>query len=168
MILYNLSYKQQILYKKILVPHAGTPAGDESLMHAIHIAKISSSKIILLHIIEEILYPPSFALSSSERKALFKSVDSANESIKNDMEKEMKKREEICDKNNLESEVIVSIGNAAEIILDIVKEKKIDLIVMAKRRKLKGVKKLLSLGSVSRKIVENVNCPVILIDIERL
>ena len=114
------------------------------------------------------MYPPSFALASSERKSLFKSVDDANESIRKDMEKEMEKSEEICKENDLESEIIVSIGNAAEIILDIVKEKKIDLIVMAKRRKLKGVKKLLSLGSVSRKVVENVNCPVVLIDIENL
>jgi len=156
------------LYKKILVPHAGTPAGDEALKHAIHIAKISSSRIVLLHIVEAITYPPSFALSSSERKSLFKSVDDANESIKKDMEKEMEKRKERCKENDLESEIIVSIGNVTEIILDTVKEKKIDLIVMAKRRKLKGVKKLLSLGSVSRKVVENVNCPVILIDIEKL
>jgi len=156
------------LYKKILVPHAGTPAGDEALRHAIHIAKTSSSKIVLLHIVEEISYPPSFALSSSERKSLFKSVDDANESIRKDMEKEMEKRKERCNESNLESDIIVSIGDAAEIILDIVKEKKIDLIVMAKRRKLKGVKKLLSLGSVSRKVVENVNCPVVLIDIENL
>jgi nucleotide-binding universal stress UspA family protein len=84
------------------------------------------------------------------------------------MEKEMEKLREKCNENNLESEIIVSIGNAAEIILDIVKEKKIDLIVMAKRRKLKGIKKLLSLGSVSRKVVENVNCPVVLVDIENL
>ena len=156
------------MYKKILVPHAGTPAGDEALRHAIHIAKASSSKIILLHIVEAITYPPSFALSSSERKSLFKSVDDANESIRKDMEKEMEKREERCKENELESEIIVSIGNAAETILDMVKEKKIDLVVMAKRRKLKGVKKLLSLGSVSRKVVENVNCPVVLIDIETL
>jgi len=156
------------LYKKILIPHAGTPAGDEALRHAIHIAKTSSSKIILLHIVEAITYPPSFALSSSERKSLFKSIDDANESIKKDMEKEMEKRKELCKESDLESEIIVTIGNAAEIILDIVKEKKIDLIVMAKRRKLKGVKKLLSLGSVSRKVVENVNCPVVLIDIENL
>ena len=156
------------MYKKILVPHAGTPAGDESLKHAIHIAKISSSKIILLHIVEKIMYPPSFALSSSERKSLFKSVDDANESIRKDMEKEMEARERECKESNLESEIIVSIGNAAETILDTVKEKKIELIVMAKRRKLKGVKKLLSLGSVSRKVVENVNCPVMLIDIEKL
>ncbi|MDH3854333.1 MAG: universal stress protein [Nitrosopumilus sp.] len=156
------------MYKKILIPHAGTPAGDEALRHAIHIAKTSSSKIILLHIVEAITYPPSFALSSSERKSLFKSIDDANESIKKDMEKEMEKRKELCKESDLESEIIVTIGNAAEIILDIVKEKKIDLIVMAKRRKLKGVKKLLSLGSVSRKVVENVNCPVVLIDIENL
>jgi len=156
------------VYKKILVPHAGTSGGDEALRHAIHIAKASSSKIVLLHIVEEILYPPSFALSSSERKSLFKNVDDANESIKADMKREMEKREERCKESNLESEILVTIGSAAEIILDIVKEKKIDLIVMAKRRKLKGVKKLLSLGSVSRKVVENVNCPVVLIDIENL
>lgn len=156
------------MYRNILVPHAGTPAGDEALKHAIHIAQTSSSKIVLLHIVEEILYPPSFALALSERKSLFKSIDDANESIKNDMEKEMEKLREKCNENNLESEIIVSIGNAAEIILDIVKEKKIDLIVMAKRRKLKGIKKLLSLGSVSRKVVENVNCPVVLVDIENL
>jgi nucleotide-binding universal stress UspA family protein len=35
---------------------------------------------------------------------------------------------------------------------------------MAKRRKLSGIKKLLSLGSVSRKIVELRACPVLLID----
>ncbi|MGH1566848.1 MAG: universal stress protein [Nitrosopumilus sp.] len=156
------------MYKKILVPHAGTLAGDEALLHAIHIAKASSSKIILLHIVEEIIYPPSFALSTSERKSLFKSVDNANESVKKDMETEMEKRREKCNENGLESEIIVLIGNAAEIILNMVKEKNIDLIVMAKRRKLIGVKKLLSLGSVSRKIVENVNCPVVLIDIENL
>jgi len=38
---------------------------------------------------------------------------------------------------------------------------------MAKRRKLKGVKKLLGMGSVSRKIAEIVSCPVLLIDIEK-
>ncbi|TFH00818.1 MAG: universal stress protein, partial [Nitrosopumilus sp.] len=59
------------------------------------------------------------------------------------------------------------IGSAAEEILKIVKNQKIDLIVMAKRRKLKGFKSLLSLGSVSRKIVENTSCPVLMIDAEK-
>jgi nucleotide-binding universal stress UspA family protein len=51
--------------------------------------------------------------------------------------------------------------------LKIVKNQKIDLIVMAKRRKLKGIKGLLTLGSVSRKIIENTSCPVLMIDTEK-
>ncbi|MDH3395892.1 MAG: universal stress protein [Nitrosopumilus sp.] len=151
------------MYKTILVPHSGTPAGDLALEHATDIAKSSSSKLVSLHIVEEMSYPPTFALSSSERQSLIKSVDEAN----NLFQKEMEKRKTKCAENKLESQVIVSIGNAAEIILDIAKEKKVDLIVMAKRRKLKGLKSLLSLGSVSRKIVENSPCPVLLIDVEK-
>ncbi|MDH3313377.1 MAG: universal stress protein [Nitrosopumilus sp.] len=155
------------MYNTILVPHAGTEAGDEALKHAIYAAK-NASKIIILHIVEALQYPPSFALSSSERKSLLKNIDDANEEMRHDMEKKMEKYAQQCKENNIESKVKVAIGDASEIILDVVEKEKIDLIVMAKRRKLKGVKKLLSLGSVSRKVVENVNCPVMLIDIENL
>jgi len=40
------------MYDTILVPHGGTKAGDEALRHAIHIAKLDSSKIIILNVIE--------------------------------------------------------------------------------------------------------------------
>ena len=158
-----------IMYKTILVPHAGTPAGDLALKHATFAAKNYSSKIIILHIIEEIHRPPvSFALAESERQKLFDSIKEANESICQDMKKEMEKRSQQLKDDNIEVQIKVEIGDAAEIILDTVQQENVDLIVMAKRRKLKGVKKLLSLGSVSRKVVENVNCPVTLIDIENL
>ena len=39
------------MYKKILLPHAGTEAGDEALTQAVHIAKIESSKIIIINVI---------------------------------------------------------------------------------------------------------------------
>jgi nucleotide-binding universal stress UspA family protein len=157
------------MYKTILVPHAGTPAGDEALKHAIFIAKASSAKIIELHIVEKILYyPATYALADSERVKLAKSIDEANEEIKKEMEIEMAKKLEKCKENNIETELIVVTGNPAEEIIKVVDEKNVDLIVMSKRRKLKGVKRLLSLGSVSRKIVENVKCPVLLIDIENL
>ena len=157
------------MYKTILVPHAGTPAGDQALKHAIFIAKSSSAKIIELHVVEQILYhPASFALADSERDKLSKSIRDANNEIKNEMEKEMEKKLEQFKENNLETSVKVVTGDAAEEIIRVVEENNVDLIVMAKRRKLKGVKKLLSLGSVSRKIVENVKCPILLIDIENL
>lgn len=155
------------MYKTILVPHAGTPAGDEALKHAIH-AATESTKIIILHIIEEIQHPLTFALADSEREKLLGSIKDANESIRKDMGKEMEKRVALCSEKNIDVEVKIEVGDAAEIILDSVKNGNIDLLVMAKRRKLKGVKKLLTLGSVSRKIIEHVTCPVLLIDIEKL
>lgn len=155
------------MYKTILVPHAGTPAGDEALNHAIHAARETSAKIIILHVVEEMQHPPSFALSSSERERLVESINEANESIKDEMRAEMEKRMQQCTDNNIESKNIITIGDAAQIIRDTIQQENVDLVVMAKRRKLKGVKKLLSLGSVSRKIVENTPCPVLLIDVEK-
>lgn len=154
------------MYNTILVPHAGTSAGDKALKHAIYAAKSSSAKIILLHIVEEIPRPPMFALSSSESMKLVKSFQNANEDLRKGMVSEMEKRAKICNENNIKASIMVTIGSAADEILKIIKKQKVDLVVMAKRRKLKGLKSLLTLGSVSRKIVENTACPVLLIDIE--
>jgi nucleotide-binding universal stress UspA family protein len=154
-----------LLYKTILVPHAGTKADDQALVHTINL--VSSGKIIILHVVEEIQHPPTFALSPTETRKLINSIDSANESFRKDMEKIMKQKVEMCKKSKISADSIVVIGSPADEILKIIKSKKIDLIVMAKRRKLKGVKRLLGLGSVSRTISENASCPVLLIDIEK-
>ncbi len=156
------------MYKKILLPHAGTSAGDEALKHAIHAAKGISARIIILHVVEEMQRPPTFGLASVEREKLLTRIHEANESTKEEMKKEMEKRVQYCNENNVDAEIKITTGDAASIILDMIEQESIDLVVMAKRRKLKGVKKLLSLGSVSRKVVENVHCPVTLVDIENL
>jgi len=154
------------MYSTILVPHAGTPASDDALRHAIHAARGTSAKIIILHIVEEMRRPMAFALAESEQDRLRESIDEANESIRAEAEREMAKRVQQCKDKGADAEVRAAIGDAAEIILDYVDKENVDLVVMAKRRKLKGVKKLLSMGSVSRKIVENVSCPVLMLDTE--
>lgn len=156
------------MYNIILVPHAGTPAGDLALKHALHAAKGTSAKIIILHIIEELQHPLTFALAESERESMIRSIKEANESMRQEMQKEMESRIQQCKDANVECELKVEIGDAAEIILENIDDLKPDLVVMAKRRKLKGVRKLLSLGSVSRKVIEHSTCPVLLIDIEKL
>ena len=155
------------MYKTILVPHAGTAGGDIALDHAIFAAKSSSSDIVLLHVVEEIQYPPSFALSSSEREKLFKDIRTANEEIKKEMISEMEKRMQICKENGVAARIRVVIGSASEEILQTIDKENVDLVVMAKRRKIKGLKGLLTLGSVSRKIVESTTCPVLLLDIAK-
>lgn len=156
------------MYETILVPHAGTPAGDLALKHALHAAKGTSAKITILHIIEELQHPLTFALADNERENMIKSIRDANESMRDDMKKEMQPRVQQCSDAGVECNLEVEIGDAAEIILDKVGNLKPDLVVMAKRRKLKGLKKLFSLGSVSRKVIEHASCPVLLIDIEKL
>jgi len=155
------------MYKIILVPHAGTSGGDEALKHAIHIAKSSSSEIILLVVIEDFPHIPVLALHASQTAKIKKEVAMVTKDMKIVMEKEMLKRVEVCKKNGIKSYLKVVTGLPAEEILKIVQNQKIDLIVMAKRKKLKGIKSLLTLGSVSRKIIENTSCPVLMIDVEK-
>ncbi|MCV0401440.1 MAG: universal stress protein [Nitrosopumilus sp.] len=154
------------MYNTILVPHAGTEGGDEALKHALFAAKASSSKIILLHVVEEIQHPPSFALSSSERERLFADIRNANEEIRKEMIPEMEKRVKTCKENGIQASLEIVIGSAAEEILKTIEKQPVNLVVMSKRRKLKGLKSLLTLGSVSRKIVENTSCPVLLVGVE--
>lgn len=155
------------MYTKILVPHAGTAAGDLALKHAIHVAKASLSEIILLHVIEDFPHVPVFTLHSSQITKIKREIAMVTKDMKSVMEKEMTKRVETCQKNEIKSRFKVVTGLPGDEILKIVKNQKIDLIVMAKRRKLKGIKGLLSLGSVSRKIVESTSCPVLMVDAEK-
>ncbi len=156
------------MYKTILVPHGGTPAGDEALHHAVHLAKTDSAKILVMHVVESAPIPPTFALSSSERERLIQDIEDANKTVQNSMEEKLNEKITEIKDQGVDADKIVVVGDAAEEILKVVLENDIDLVVMAKRRKLKGLKKLLSLGSVSRKLVEHLSCPVYLIDIENI
>ncbi len=155
------------MYKKILVPHAGTLAGDDALKHAVPIAKSSKAKILILHVIEDDPYSYiGFQLDPSEVKSIRRKLQEEHRKIKALMKKEMLKRVKFCAKNKVKAELKISTGFPEGEILEIVKNQKIDLIVMAKRKKLKGIKRLMVLGSVSRRILEHTSCPVLMIDIE--
>jgi nucleotide-binding universal stress UspA family protein len=152
------------MYKKILVPHAGTSAGDKALKHAVHIAKLDSSEILILHVVEVLQRPPTFALYEIERKELERGFRKAAKQSKINRGKELEKRVEHYKSQNINIKYKIVVGYADEEITRYVKNHKFDLIIMAKRRKLSGIKRLLSLGSVSRKILEIGRCPVLLID----
>lgn len=53
-------------------------------------------------------------------------------------------------------------GTAADKILRFAKDSKVDIIVMGSRR-LKGVSKLKALGSVTTKVSEQADCPVLIV-----
>jgi nucleotide-binding universal stress UspA family protein len=175
-------------YKRILVPYDGSKPSENALQQAIQLANLSFSsattteniQIILLHIVEEIriripnLY---FGLRILAGKPLKEFLKEAYEEMRNEALKtleETKKRIEssiIVNNNNKKDMTLVSIsvnsqviiGNPAEVILDLANNKeKVDLIIMGSTG-LKGISKVRALGSVSRAVSENANCPVMLV-----
>jgi nucleotide-binding universal stress UspA family protein len=175
-------------YKKILVPYDGSKQSENALQQAIQLADLSFSsgttteniQIILIHIVEEIhiripnLYLGLRILAGKPMKKFFEEVyeDMKNGSLK--MLEDTKKRiESSIPVNNSKKKdtTIVSIsvnpqvviGNPAEVIIDVANNKeKVDLIIMGSTS-LKGISKVRVLGSVSRAVSENANCPVMLV-----
>jgi nucleotide-binding universal stress UspA family protein len=139
-----------------------------------------SFEIILLHVVEEIhvrfpnMYIGLRMLAGKPLKVFFKEVyeEMRNEASK--MLEDTKKRLESAikiDRDN-KSKVLslsvtvisqVVIGNPAQVIIDVANNKqKVDLIIMGSTG-LRGFSKVRALGSVSRHVCENANCPVMLV-----
>lgn len=154
------------MYENILVPHAGTKAGNKALEHAHQIAKLHKSKITLLHIVEEIPTPPLITFTQ-ERKDLAKQIHFARRELKIEMHKRMEKLAQKIRTEQIPTSIKVVHGYPNEEISRIANTGNYDLIIMAKRKKLPGLKAVLKLGSVSRKVLEQVTCPVMLIDGEK-
>ncbi|MGI9566285.1 MAG: universal stress protein [Nitrosopumilus sp.] len=155
-----------MMYKKILVPHAGSPAGDKALEHATKIAKDNNSKLTILHVVENIPIPPSLTFSF-ERKELAKDLRHARSELKKEMHKRLDSKTKKLREQGISTNVKVIHGYPDEEIARIINDEKYDLVVMAKRKKLPGIKAILKLGSISRKILEKISCPILLIDGER-
>ena len=138
-------------------------------------------QIILLHVVEEIhvrfpnMYIGLRIMAGKPLKEYFKEVyqEMRNESSK--MLEDTKKRIESAIQINsdkrgtrLPSQAVivipqVIIGNPTEVIIDVANNKqKVDLIIMGSAG-LKGISKVRVLGSVSRHVCENANCPVMLV-----
>lgn len=156
--------KFPVKIKNILVPHAGTPLGDKALSYAIHLAKSFGATINILHVVEPLPSPPLFVFSKTERRKIGKELDSITRSLSQDIREELKNRAEFCRSKNINANHLVVKGRPEDKILDYAKKHHIDLIVMAKRRKLPSLQGILKLGSVSRKVLETTNKPILTVE----
>ena len=151
------------MYKKVLVPHAGSPAGDKALEHAAKIAKDNSAEITILHVVEDIPIPPLLTLNFEGQK-LANDIRSARGELKMAMHETLDAKAKNLQKQGIAASVEVLHGDPYEEITRTIDDGSYDLTVMAKRKKLPGIRGILKLGSVSRKILEKVSCPILFID----
>lgn len=78
---------------------------------------------------------------------------------------EMQKRIQKCKEEDITAKYEIVIGYPASEIVSSIQKYQIDLVVMAKKRKF-SENKILNLGDVTRKVLEEVKCPILIIDSE--
>jgi nucleotide-binding universal stress UspA family protein len=150
--------------KNILVPHAGTILGDKSLSYAIKIAKFSGATINILHSVEPFPKPPPMILTKKEDVRIQKELEQTTNALVADIREELKKRVDFCKSKNINTNQIVVKGKPEDEIIRYAKGHYVDLIIMAKRRKVPGIQGFLRLGSVSRKVLETSGKPVLVVE----
>ena len=148
-------------YKNILVPHAGTKTGDIALEKAIDIAKTCDGKITILSVVEPVSIP-SDLISDSEQSPMVSELQYAPRSFKKILYKKMERHVLGCKREKINAVTRITHGNPDEEILRFYNDNQVDLIVMAKKRD-SNDKIFLNLGSNTRKILEYVSCPILVI-----
>lgn len=151
-----------VMTRPILVPHDGTEMSDRALDKAIEFARAFGSEIVIVHIVDSRFVPPSATLGLiSEKTSLENAKTQLIRILKSGAEIMLKDRIQKVKEGGVAARFLLGIGSPAEEIVSIANDEKAQIIVIGSRQ-LKG-DKLITLGSVARKVSEIALCPVMII-----
>jgi len=150
------------MLSRILVPYDGSKYSEKALTRAIELAHNLDSEIFLLSVVYLDYISPPGILGLIRKKSEKETMKKWNKLVIADTEKILKLAVKRCDEKGVSVSYEIVHGNVVNEILSFVKKKKITLIVMGNLG-LHGIKKLKTLGSVSRRISEEAICPVLLV-----
>lgn len=147
-------------YQNILIPFDNSRYSKEALRFAIQFAKGSKSNLFVINVLDiSSVSPPGKFHSRNERRTF----NQIKKTIKSSSEAIIQKIIEDHTGSRLKlNGIVIENGSVSEKLLHSIKVHNIDLIIMGSRG-FSGFSKIMALGSVSRKISELSNCPVILI-----
>lgn len=151
-------------FSSILMPHDGSEMSDKALDEATKFAKTFSSKIILLHVVDERFTPPSILLSFINKRASLKEAKTKLLGIlKMGAENMLGDRMEKIDRiSRIDANIEIRIGSPSKEIVKVAKTENVDIIIMGSRR-FKGIGKIRALGSVAMRVTRTAACPVMLV-----
>ena len=140
------------MYKNILIPTDGSEIAEQAVEHGIRLAKALNAKVHGLYVIDISAFAgiPTEAVWESMRVLL-----------EEEGKKALAKVEELSKQLGVEHELIIREGIPAEEIVNVAKEKGVDLIVMGTAGRT-GLDRFL-LGSVAEKVVRTSSCPVMVV-----
>ncbi|HEU5120426.1 MAG TPA: universal stress protein [Candidatus Nitrosocosmicus sp.] len=152
------------MISNIVVTDDGTEISDKAIEKASEIANQMDVPLILLHVIDDIGIPASLILGN-DRAA----IEVARVTIGEAIEKGWNQRantiiEKLKKETNITSvRSYCTWGVASEEILKFIEKNKIDIVVMGAGKRMKGISKIGALGSVTRKVSELSQCPVLIV-----
>ena len=152
-------------FTRILVPFDTSELSVKALEKAVEISAIDQSPIFILHVISEIPLPIHYSRIELKNNEVTISplVNKLHNEIKKEMIVIMEDVKDTYAKSNVSITTAIKIGDPAEIIIDFTKQNNIDLIVMGSigHKGISGMFK--KLGSVARKVAEEVNCALLIV-----
>ena len=152
-------------FTRILVPFDTSELSVKALEKAVEISAIDQSPIFILHVISEIPLPIHYSRIELKNNEVTISplVNKLHNEIKNEMIVIMEDVKDTYTKSNVSITTAIKIGDPAEIIIDFTKQNNIDLIVMGSigHKGISGMFK--KLGSVARKVAEEVDCALLIV-----
>lgn len=147
------------MYSKILVPYDGSQFSERAIEHAAYLAKALDAELLFVNatVLPALMYtyhePTNAAINEAAQLLVQSSRDAAARSLEGIVDK--------CKKDGMKASFMQRVGSPAELVLEIAKKEKADLIVMGSRGL--GAMKSLLLGSVTRKVSERSSCPVLIV-----
>jgi nucleotide-binding universal stress UspA family protein len=151
-------------FKKILVPLDGSKYSRNALGQAIDIAKKFGAQIYLITAVDTSDFPPGMLLALLKKdKVLEESIREYISAVKSQVRKELLAEVGVCKaKGVTEAYYDIISGSPVDVILKFMRGRKIDLIIMGSQGR-HGLSKVMTLGSVSRRVTELATCPVMIV-----
>ncbi|WP_179368091.1 universal stress protein [Candidatus Nitrosotenuis sp. DW1] len=151
------------MYKKILVPYDGSKQSDKALKHACDLAKHSGAHVFLLNVVPDILLPPLAATNlRGEGKSSKDLLKELYFNLKSNAKTMLESKKKNYEEKNVTISIFVTMGNTTAKIIEYIKEKNVDLVVLGTTG-MSGFSKIKALGSVARNVSEKSPCPVLLV-----
>jgi len=153
------------MYKKILLPTDGSENAENAGKHALWLANVSGAEIVVLNVFE--LYYPRIAvlplsMTPGDNEKLFEPLMEEAKKLTNDFKSQLEKTIEENNYGNIKITSMVKEGRPHKEILNIIKDEKIDLVVMGASGK-HGLDRI-TLGSVTERVVRTARSSVMVIN----
>jgi len=145
---------------ELLVCVDGSKKSKQVVDYAIKFAKLLSGGVVLTYVASDEGVPQGYSeYSSIENVDVASYYEAVGEAI-------LKTSKQELEESGVPFKTLLDFGNPATRIIDLAKARNSDMIVIGMQG-LHGLNRVRSLGSVSRRVLENAPCPVLVIHEER-